>query len=542
MELRRADLVFWFLRDRKLIAEEALRTPRRIPYAFLARVHSDSYLASLQKPETLGRIFAVDPGDVRVDELLDTMRLACGATLAAARESLATGTPALNLLGGFHHAGRERGGGFCAFNDIAVAVACLRADGFHGRVAVLDLDAHPPDGTADCFEGAASVWMGSLSGVRWEALSGVDETVLEAGTADTQYLHALAELLSRCPPSELVFVIAGGDVLADDRLGLLGLTLRGVRRRDMKVAVSLAGIPQVWLPGGGYQRKAWQALAGTALVLKGRPFRAIHAREDPLRGHFEAISRDIPLDALGGASEELTQGDVDEMFGTPKPFQFRLMGFYTAQGMEYALYRYGVLGQLERLGYRQLRVAIDATPTGDRMRLFGEAEGVEHTLAECVLSKTRLEDNDALLVNWLTLRNPRAHFSELRVPLPGQDVPGLGMAHETYELLGTMAKRLGFQTVAFRPSWFHMAYAARSRFRFLDGARQGRFEALLRDCKEVPLATLTRAVADGKLELDSAPYTWEPEEMVFAETMPGSAQWTLLRDAERERIHFTLTA
>jgi len=66
------------------------------------------------------------------------------------------GRCALNLLGGFHHARPDVAGGFCPVNDVAVAIAAVRADGFRGRVLVLDLDAHPPDGLAACLAGDPS--------------------------------------------------------------------------------------------------------------------------------------------------------------------------------------------------------------------------------------------------------------------------------------------------------------------------------------------------------------------------------------------------
>ena len=114
-------------------------------------MHDAELLESLGRPETLARVFAVDPSDVPVDEVMTTVRLACGgdARRPRARRS-APRAPALNLLGGFHHAAPGAAGGFCPVNDVAVAVAALRAEGFTGRVAVLDLDAHPPDGIAAC--------------------------------------------------------------------------------------------------------------------------------------------------------------------------------------------------------------------------------------------------------------------------------------------------------------------------------------------------------------------------------------------------------
>src|SRR3972149_1853798 len=62
------------------------------------------------------------------------------------------------------------------------------------------------------------------------------------------------------PRPALAFVIAGGDVLLGDRFGRLGLSLAGARWRDIDVATELAGVPSVWLPGGGDHPEAWGGL------------------------------------------------------------------------------------------------------------------------------------------------------------------------------------------------------------------------------------------------------------------------------------------
>src|SRR5262249_34747745 len=161
---------------------------------------------------------------------------AVGGTLAAARSARARGGPAFNAMGGFHHAGPALGGGLCALNDVAVAIAALRGDGMQGAIVVLDLDAHPPDGLAACLAGDPAAHIGSISGSDWGRLPGrVDETFLP-GADDAAYLAALASLLARLPRPELCFVLAGGDVLAGDRMGALALTLEGVRARDLAVA------------------------------------------------------------------------------------------------------------------------------------------------------------------------------------------------------------------------------------------------------------------------------------------------------------------
>src|ERR1700694_4440680 len=121
---RRSDFTVWFLLERPRPRRPTLRRPRRAEYEELARVHTPELLDSLGHAETLARIFSVDPSDVPVDETMNTVRLAFGAPIAAAREMLSglnprtVGKCALNLLGGFHHARPDVAGGFCPVNDV----------------------------------------------------------------------------------------------------------------------------------------------------------------------------------------------------------------------------------------------------------------------------------------------------------------------------------------------------------------------------------------------------------------------------------------
>lgn len=547
LELRRADYVAWYLLERRLSGPEQIQRPERIGFGDLALVHTDEYLESLQDPEVLARAFGVDPSDVPVEPLLGTIRLACGATCAATRRVLgARGKRTLhafNLLGGFHHAARSRGGGNCAVNDIAVAIAALRRDGFDGHVWVMDLDAHPPDGLAECLRHDGRAHISSLSGSDWGSLPGVDETRLPPGCTDAEYLAQLRALLLRHPgpPPGLAFVIAGGDVVAADRLGTLGLTEAGVRRRDLLVARALRRVPTVWLPGGGYQRDAWRVTTGTALVLLGRPRWRISPHTDPLSLRYASIARSLDDRQLAERDELITQDDLLDMFSRAADRPPRLLGFYTAQGAEHALQRYGFLAQVERLGYSRLRVAVDFAGSGDRLRVFGQDPDLrEHVLVEAVMAKQTVGPAEVLFLNWLTLRHPRASFSALRPPLPGQDVPGLGMAREASELLAIMARRLGLHGIAFRPSWYHMAYAARHTTHFIDPAREGRFQALVRDLAALPLLEATQAVDRGEVWMDGAPYTWEADDMVhWASPDHAPPDQDAVR-RERDRVSFTV--
>ncbi|WP_114313172.1 histone deacetylase family protein [Thermus caldifontis] len=185
---------------------------------------------------------------------------AAGGTLAAALDALELGL-GLNLSGGTHHAYPDRAEGYSLFNDVAVAVAWLRREGFWGRVLVVDLDAHQGNGTAVFFQEDPTVFTLSLHGERNYPLrkerSDLD-VGLPDGVGDEAYLKALEEALERAQAfrPELVFYNAGVDVLKGDRFGRLALSPEGVRKRDERVfrLVRALGVPLVVVMGGGYNR------------------------------------------------------------------------------------------------------------------------------------------------------------------------------------------------------------------------------------------------------------------------------------------------
>jgi len=538
IEPRRADFVRWYLLDDGVISAQHLRTPEAIGYPEMARVHTPEFLESLSNPQTLGRIFATHTDDLPVDEVMRSVRLACGGTLEAARWVIRERAHAMNLLGGFHHAAPDRGGGLCPINDIAVAVAALRDEGFKGQVAIIDLDAHPPDGLSACFQTDARVWIGSLSASDWGRLPNVRETLLPPGTGDREYLRALKAMLRNMPRAPLCFVIAGGDVLADDRLGRLGLTVKGAQRRDWMVFKALRNSPTVWLPGGGYHKAAWRVLANTVRVLVLHSSRGVRADFDPLLSRFAFISTQLSEDKLHG-DPATSASDVDELFGARPTRKKRLLGYYTEEGIEYGLFRYGIMGHLERLGYRKLRIVLEDSGSGDRVRVYGSHAGREYVVIEAVYEQRTVDGQPVLFVNWMELMHPLASFSAARPRLPGQKHPGLGLAKEATVMLGQMARRIGAKGVVFRPAYFHVAHGARRIFSFADPVRQGRFEAMIRDLADVPTEQITQACVEGRMMLNGEPYTWEPTDMVS--WLDGPPEPDDEGNAERERCRFSVS-
>lgn len=231
------------LRER-LLAERILPPGSlRIPEAA-----TRSELALVHDPEYVDRVFAgtLTAAEVRAigfpwsTGLVERSVRSVGATLAAARAALADGI-AVNLAGGTHHASRDRGEGYCVFNDVAVAARVLRAEGIVRRIAIVDLDVHQGNGTAAIFSGEPDVFTLSLHGANnfpFRKVDGDLDLALPDGTDDGVYLAALSDALARLDERfdpEFVFYLAGADPYRGDRFGRLALSKAALAERDRRV-------------------------------------------------------------------------------------------------------------------------------------------------------------------------------------------------------------------------------------------------------------------------------------------------------------------
>ncbi len=224
----------------------------------LLLVHTPQYLdklchGALTPPEQRRLGFPWSPALVR------RARLAAHGTLLMARRALADGIAA-NLAGGSHHAFPDHGEGYCALNDVAVAIRALRREGRAHRFALIDCDAHQGNGNHAIFARDPDVFTFSMHGERnypEAKIPGDWDIGLPDGTSDTAYLEALEDalpqVLDRARP-DLIFYIAGVDPYVGDRMGRLALSLQGLRDRDHLVLSSARAraIPTVITFAGGY--------------------------------------------------------------------------------------------------------------------------------------------------------------------------------------------------------------------------------------------------------------------------------------------------
>jgi acetoin utilization deacetylase AcuC-like enzyme len=270
-----------WLRDRLIrtcfAAEGDFVTPEPATDEDVLLVHDPAWVAKLRNGTLSNQeIQRLEIGYSR--QMVESFWYAAGGTILAARLALESGF-AYHVGGGFHHAFRAHGEGFCAIHDAAIAIRRLQKDGAIRRAMTIDCDVHHGNGTAALFAGDNSVFTLSihqLNNYPSEKPPSSLDIHLKDGTGDREYLRRLENgvkaALAMFRP-ELIIYLAGADPFYEDRLGGLSLTFQGLRDRDRFVIGTAASenIPLATVLAGGYAVNTEDIItihANTAAVAK----------------------------------------------------------------------------------------------------------------------------------------------------------------------------------------------------------------------------------------------------------------------------------
>ncbi|MFO0865425.1 MAG: histone deacetylase [Gemmataceae bacterium] len=243
-----------------LIEPDEIAVPAAASDADLLRVHDADYVrrmstGDLSDAEVRRLGFPWSP------ELVHRSRRTTGGTLEACREAIRNGW-GINLAGGTHHAFADRGEGYCLFNDAAVAIRAMQAEGLLARAIIVDADVHQGNGTAAIFAADPSVCTFSIhNGKNYPLKKETSDLDIELsdGAGDAEFLDGLERGLKQAIPqsrADLLVYLAGADPYWDDRFGRLKLTKAGLAERDRMVFdhAEAAGLPAAIAMAGGYSR------------------------------------------------------------------------------------------------------------------------------------------------------------------------------------------------------------------------------------------------------------------------------------------------
>lgn len=235
-------------------------TPEPAPDADLLAVHTREWVQKL-KHGTLSYHEILQLEIPYSSQMVDGVMLATGGTILAARRALSGGESiGFNIGGGFHHAFAGHGEGFCAINDIAVAVRAMQREKLIRRALIVDADVHHGNGTAAIFANDPSVFTLSIHQEANYPQVKPPSTLdihLEDGTGDDAYLDKLGAGYRRALAGfspELIVFVAGADPYREDQLGGLSLSIDGLAARDRLIfeTALAARIPVVVVLAGGY--------------------------------------------------------------------------------------------------------------------------------------------------------------------------------------------------------------------------------------------------------------------------------------------------
>ncbi len=246
----------------------------------LELVHDRQYLTAVRRApdDVMGRLSLRlglgTPDNPIFRQMHEVSALITGASVGAAQAVWEGRTQhAVNLAGGLHHAMRDRASGFCVYNDPAVAVAWLLAQGAE-RVAYVDVDVHHGDGVEAAFwddprvltvsvhESGATLFPGS----GWPDQTGGPSApgsavnlALPMGTGDAAWLRAFDAVVPvalRAFAPQILVTQHGCDSHATDPLANLRLSVDGQRASYAalhRLAHELCDGKWLAVGGGGYE-------------------------------------------------------------------------------------------------------------------------------------------------------------------------------------------------------------------------------------------------------------------------------------------------
>ena len=256
-------------------------------HAVNAPVASDDLIAVVHTADLIEAVQALSRDPYQVDEAhglgsednptFEGMHQAAahvvGASVEAARQVWSGEVlHAANIAGGLHHAMPGKASGFCVYNDVAVAISWLLANGAE-KVAYVDVDAHHGDGVEKIFYDDPRVLTISLHETGQMLFPGTGfandtggpdapgsaaNVALPPGTADAGWLrafHAVVPPLVREFAPDVLVTQHGCDSHIEDPLAHLMLTVDGQRAAHLALhdlAHEVCDGKWVVTGGGGY--------------------------------------------------------------------------------------------------------------------------------------------------------------------------------------------------------------------------------------------------------------------------------------------------
>ena len=246
-----------------LVSKDQFFSPKKIKEKWVEKAHDRIYIQNL-KSLSLTKSEIRKTGFPLTKELVEREFMITEGSRQCVDYALEFGAAA-NIAGGTHHAFRDKGEGFCLFNDVAVASYYALEKFKMDQILVIDLDVHQGNGTASIFGKENRVYTFSMHGKKnypFKKEKSDLDIELDDGVKDDEYLKTLEQTVKKLDAKlnpNLIFYISGVDILSTDKLGRLKVSREGCKKRDEMVFefAQKNNVPIVTSMGGGYSEKIY---------------------------------------------------------------------------------------------------------------------------------------------------------------------------------------------------------------------------------------------------------------------------------------------
>jgi len=233
-------------------------------------------------------------------------------------------------------------------------------------------------------------------------------------------------------------------------------------------------------------------------------------------------------DARNRSSLDFNQEDVlSDLTGKKGTLLF--LGKYTLKEVLLVLSRRNFLKDAKKRNLWPLAYAMDSSQFPlQRFQIFYEEESNKNIIVDLKIKEGTLQSNKNvpkdfpkghfkfLILEWLTLQNPIQDFSRERMPLPGQNHPGLNLGKKVVDVFAYLARISQLDGLIAFPAYFHNALLFSRYFRFLRPEKEAEVRRIRKVFRNISFRELAWIVHLSCLKAkDHKVYEWEAEEQIY---------------------------
>ncbi|TAL32950.1 MAG: hypothetical protein EPN93_14885 [Spirochaetes bacterium] len=240
-----------------------------------------------------------------------------------------------------------------------------------------------------------------------------------------------------------------------------------------------------------------------------------------------------PIDMGGVLKGDMELSDVGENFGffSRGSREKLFLSKYSEKDLLGVMEQVGLVKHLKGRGFDTLvvEVGIDESDV-HQLRVYADKKSYDSVLIDLKLSESRfvpdpkfLEEKsgivtlDMVVIEWLSISNPRADFSGTKPQLPGQERPGLGGLGYFMKMMYHVAEGVtkdGFMDV---PDHMHGAVMYSKNFKFFNPSHEAVLRAIMRDLGKHSLSDISWGMITGTVidKSTRTPQVYDPSEQIF---------------------------